>query len=80
MNLHSSTQTPSTPSFLFYSYSIEVKWEKGRGAGGRQMHPNLSAAVIERCLLAILVGIMVYFIFFFIQTPIALSVMVWMEW
>lgn len=78
MNLHSSTQTPGTPSFLFYSYSIEVKWENGRGARGRQMHPNLSAAVIELRLLAILAGIMV--IFFFIPTPIALSVMVCMEW
>lgn len=61
MNLHSYTQTPSTPSFLFDSYSIEVKWENGRGAWGRQMHPNLSAAVIELRLLAILAGIMVYF-------------------
>lgn len=77
MNLHSYTQTPSTPSFLFYSYSIEVKWENGRGAWGRQMHPNLSAAVIELRLLAILAGIMVYFC---IPTPIALSVVVWMKW
>lgn len=60
MNLHSYTQTPSTPSFLFYSYSIEVKWENGRGAWGRQMHPNLSAAVIELRFLAILGGIMLY--------------------
>lgn len=65
MNLHSYTQTPSTPSFLFYYYSIEVKWENGRGAWGRQMHPNLSAAVIELRLLAILPGIMLYFTFFF---------------
>lgn len=77
MNLHSYTQTPSTPSFLFYSYSIEVKWENGRGAWGRQMHPNLSAAVIELRLLAILAGIMVYFCK---PTPIALSVVVWMKW
>lgn len=61
MNLHSYTQTPSTPSFLFYSYSIEVKWENGWGAWGKQMHPKLSAAVIELGLLAILAGIMVYF-------------------
>lgn len=61
MNLHSYTQTPSTPSFLFYSYSIEVKWENGRGAWGRQMHPNLSAMVIELRLLAILAGIIVFF-------------------
>lgn len=54
MNLHSCTQSPSTLSFLFYSYSIEVKWENGAGARGRQMHPNLSAAVIELRLLAIL--------------------------
>lgn len=69
MNLHSCTQTPSTPSFLFYSYSIEVKWENGRGAWGRQMHPNLSAAVIELRLLAILAGIIVYF--FLMRGPIA---------
>lgn len=75
MNLHSCTQTPSTPSFLFYSYSIEVKWENGRGAWGGQMHPNLSAAVIELRLLAILAGIMLYFL---ILPPIAPSVMVWM--
>lgn len=83
MNLHSYTQTPSTPSFLFYYYSIEVKWENGRGAWGRQMHPNLSAAVIELRLLAILPGIMLYFTFFFLSlkpTPIALAVMVCMEW
>lgn len=66
MNLHSYTQTPSTPCFLFYYYSIEVKWENGRGAWGRQMHPNLSAAVIELRLLAILPGIMLYFTFFFL--------------
>lgn len=73
MNLHSCTQTPSTSSFLFYSYSIEVKWENGRGAWGRQMHPNLSAAVIELRLLAILAGIIVYFFK-------AFPVMVCMEW
>lgn len=61
MNLHSSTQTPSTPSFLLYSHSIELKWENGRDAWGRQMHPNLSAAVIELCLLAILAEIKVPF-------------------
>lgn len=69
MNLHSDTQTPSTPSFLFYSYSIEVKWENGRGAWGRQMHPNLSAAVIEPRLLAILAGH--YGLFFLYRLPIA---------
>lgn len=47
---------------------MEVKWENGRGAEGRQMHPNLSAAVIEPRLLAILAGIM------------ALSVVQCMEW
>lgn len=70
MNLHSYTQTPSTPSFLFYSYSIEVKWENGRGAWGRQMHPNLSAAVIELRLLAILAGIMVYFFYTDSNSPL----------
>ena len=84
MNLHSYTQTPSTPSFLFYYYSIEVKWENGRGAWGRQMHPNLSSAVIELRLRAILAGIIAFFFSFFfkiyIPTPIGLSVMVCMEW
>lgn len=61
MNLHSYTQTPSTLSFLFYSYSIEAKWENGRGTWGRQMHPNLYAVVIKLRLLSILPGIMVYF-------------------
>lgn len=78
MNLHSCTQTPSTLSFLFYSYSIEVKWENGLGAWGRQMHPNLSAAVIELRLLAILAKGL-HFVFVR-TTPIALSVMLWMEW
>lgn len=55
MKLHSCTQTPGTLSFLCHSYSIEVKWENGWGAWGRQMHPNLSAAVIELCLFAVLV-------------------------
>lgn len=65
MNLHSCTETPSTLGFLFHSYSIEVKWEKGWGAWGRQMHPNLSAAVIELHLLAILVQGLPSFFFFF---------------
>lgn len=45
--------------------------------GADRCIPNLSAAVIELRLLAILAGIMVYFS---IEAPIAISVMVWMKW
>lgn len=72
MNLHFWTQTPSTLGFLFHSYSLEIKWENGWAAWGRQMHPNLSAAVIELHLLTILLQGLPY-IFFTIDPCLLMS-------